>query len=91
MNCLKISYDPEANAVYVMIKEASPGGTGQTEVAEDGVIVDTDESGHPRGYEFLQARSGPPLDGVPLEIAEAITRFVADGYLSRTEYVRVEY
>jgi len=49
---VKIEYDPEADALYIQIREAHPSDNIDI---EDGVTVDVDEHGHIVGLEVLDA------------------------------------
>jgi uncharacterized protein YuzE len=45
---VKIEYDPEADALYIQIRQAQPNDNIDT---EEGVTVDLDEKGHIVGLE----------------------------------------
>ncbi len=49
---MKIEYDPEADALYIQIREAHPSDNIDI---EEGVTVDVDEHGHIVGVEVLDA------------------------------------
>ena len=49
---MKIEYDPEADALYIQIREAHADDNIDI---EDGVTVDVDENGHIVGLEILDA------------------------------------
>lgn len=49
---MKIEYDPEADALYIQIREANPDDNIDI---EEGVTVDVDEDGHIVGLEILDA------------------------------------
>lgn len=49
---MKITYDPDADAIYVLLHEAEPGPSLDV---EDGVTVDLDKEGHIIGLEILGA------------------------------------
>lgn len=49
---MKIEYDPEADALYIQIREADPRDNIDI---EEGVTVDVDEHGHIVGVEILDA------------------------------------
>lgn len=49
---MKIEYDPEADALYIQIREARPADNLDI---EDGVTVDIDAQGHIVGLEILDA------------------------------------
>jgi uncharacterized protein YuzE len=89
---LRISYDPDANALYVRLAEGQDGGFGETDVTEDGVIVDTDATGNPRGYEFLSVRErGVPVTSLPEPVARAISAFISAGLLEAKTPVERQY
>jgi uncharacterized protein YuzE len=50
---MKIEYDPEADALYIQIREAAHP-TDNIDI-EEGVTVDVDEQGHIVGLEVLDA------------------------------------
>ena len=57
---MKIEYDPEADALYIQVREARPADNIDI---EDGVTVDVDEQGHIVGLEILDASKRlSPLD-----------------------------
>jgi uncharacterized protein YuzE len=70
---VKIEYDPEADALYIQIREARPDDNIDI---EEGVTVDVDEHGHIVGVEVLDAskRLSPSdlasitIEKLPLEI-----------------------
>ena len=49
---MKIEYDPEADALYIQLREAHPSDNIDI---EEGVTVDVDERGHIVGREILDA------------------------------------
>ena len=49
---MKIEYDPEADALYIQIREVHPHDNIDI---EDGVTVDVDAEGHIVGVEILDA------------------------------------
>lgn len=49
---MKIEYDPEADALYIQIRQAQPSDNIDI---EEGVTVDLDENGHIVGLEILDA------------------------------------
>jgi uncharacterized protein YuzE len=71
---VKIEYDPEADALYIQIREAHPNDNIDI---EEGVTVDVDEHGHIVGLEILDAskRLSPSdltcisIEKLPLEVA----------------------
>jgi uncharacterized protein YuzE len=88
---MRISYDPEADAVYVRVAE--PTGPARTEVLESGVAMDrsAEADGRAYGFEFLMVKSrGLPTIGLPTDVALAIEEFVASGALQSPEPIRVE-
>ena len=59
---------------------------------KEGVIVDTDGSGTPRGFEFLRVRAlGVHVASLPPEVAEAISQFIASGALESNAPVEHHY
>jgi uncharacterized protein YuzE len=50
---MKIEYDPEADALYIQIREAARSSDNID--IEEGVTVDVDEQGHIVGLEVLDA------------------------------------
>ena len=70
---MKIEYDPEADVLYIQIREADPDDNIDI---EEGVTVDVDEHGHIVGVEILDAskRLSPSdltrvtIEKLPLEI-----------------------
>ena len=70
---MEIEYDPEADALYIQIREAHPSDNIDI---EEGVTVDVDERGHIVGVEILDAskRLSPSdlasitIEKLPLEI-----------------------
>ena len=71
---VKIEYDPEADALYIQIREAHPNDNIDI---EEGVTVDVDEQGHIVGLEILDASkrlspsdlSSITIQKLPLEVA----------------------
>ena len=71
---MKIEYDPEADALYIQIRQAHPNDNIDI---EEGVTVDVDEDGHIVGLEILDAsnRLSPSdlasisIERLPLEVA----------------------
>ena len=49
---MKITYDPEADALYILLHQAAPEDSIDI---EDGVTVDLDSDGHVVGIEVLDA------------------------------------
>lgn len=89
---MKIRFDPEANAVYILIREITFGDIGGTSVADNGVILDKDAKGDVRGYEFLCVKeNGLPLDGIPSSVASHVVKFVESGALSSSIPVEAVY
>jgi hypothetical protein len=84
-----ITFDPDADAVYVKLPERDVPG-GQTEVNDDGLVVDTYSDGEARGYEFLSVGNrGLEYASLPAEVAHAIGAFVRAGHLRSTTYVEI--
>ena len=49
---MRITYDPEADAIYVLLHDDEPGDSLDV---EEGVTVDLDKKGHVIGLEILDA------------------------------------
>lgn len=87
---MRISYDPTADAVYVQLHELTERA-GDTQVEDDGTIVDLDAAGNPRGYEFLAVSAlGLPLHRLPHDVASALRDFIESGHLNSPRYLEVE-
>ena len=87
-----ISYDPLANSIYVRLSEPEKDSAGHTEVNGDGVIVDLDDRGSPRGYEFLDVRGiGASSDSLPESVQHALKSFMSEDLLHSDVVVRREY
>ena len=50
---MKMTYDPEANALYIELRDVDPADSRDI---EEGVTVDLDARGHIVGLEILDAR-----------------------------------
>lgn len=50
---MKITYDPEADALYIQLRDATPADSMDL---EEGVTADLDAIGHVIGLEVLDAR-----------------------------------
>jgi len=91
---MRITYDPDANAIYVRIGDGQEAGLGETIVDDSGVIVDTDTRGNPRGYEFLCVRErglALPLDSLPEPVSRALSSFILSGGLDADSLVERSY
>lgn len=85
---MRITFDPQADAMYLTISEFQKDNNGQSNVNDFGVIIDFDALGNPRGYEFLSVRfQGVILDTLPQEVVRAVTEFIQSGALDSTEFV----
>ena len=83
---VQITYDPDADAMYVRLRE--PTSSGTTEVDENGTIMDLDERGQPLGYEFLSVRSSGIRPGaLPPAIRTAVREFLSSGALDSAKFV----
>jgi len=60
-----VSYDPEADALYVSFRLRSAGDVVRTVEIGDGRQVDYAADGEVLGVEFLAVSEGLNLDGVP--------------------------
>ena len=89
---MKITFDPDANAIYVRLTPENLSDLGETDVNEDGVIIDTYADGSPRGYEFLAVRNVDPRRGsLPESVERALDDFIAAGSLASSTFVEREY
>lgn len=89
---MRISYDPAADSIYVTMADGRDVGFGETMVDEDGLIIDTDTQGKPRGYEFLRVREKPlPLPNLPVQVAHALSEFISSGALAAKDSIEREY
>ena len=57
---MKITYDPEADALYIALREARPADSMDV---EEGVTADLDDEGHIIGLEVLDASKRMTLVG----------------------------
>lgn len=65
---MKITYDPEVDAIYIQFRDAEPARAVDI---EDGVTADLDADGHIVGLEVLDATDrlgNRPLDSISLEV-----------------------
>lgn len=70
---MQITYDPEADALYIRLRPAGVDPAKSVDL-EEGVTADLDEDGHIVGIELLDARNrcgGDPLNSVQLDRLEA--------------------
>lgn len=72
---MQVRYDPEADAVYVDLREAQ--GRVRSRRIDEQRVLDYDERGDLVGVEFLFVSRGLSLDGLPeaQRIAEAMRSF----------------
>jgi len=70
---MKVTYDPEADALYIQLRPLAPG-TARCQELSDDVTVDYGPDGKLAGIEVLDASAvlGEDLDRVVLEIAPAL-------------------
>jgi uncharacterized protein YuzE len=68
---MRITYDKDANAAYIYIKEISPGEVVQTISLNDNLNIDLDSNGKTLGIEILDANKNLP--SVALNSAEVIS------------------
>lgn len=64
---MKITYDPEVDALYIELRKAKPAGSIDL---EDGVTADLDAEGHVIGLEVLDASErlgADPLGSLAIE------------------------
>lgn len=75
---MEIRYDPEADAIYVSLREVEDGGVARSRrLGSYRRVVDYDEAGEVVGVELLEASRGLDLSAVPEAdaIADAIRAF----------------
>lgn len=60
---MKIEYDPEADALYIQVREAHPADNIDI---EDGVTVDVDEQGHIVGLDAGKRLSPSDLASITI-------------------------
>ena len=72
-----IEYDPEADALFIRLRDISPGSVSGARALDDRRFVHLDDHGTPVGVEFLGASQGLDLTGVPeaADIAAAVRAF----------------
>ncbi len=58
---MKIEYDREVDALYILLREVQPADTSDL---EEGVTIDLDENGHIVGLEILDASERLGLDSL---------------------------
>ena len=88
---MRITFDPQADAIYLTITEFQKDNNGQSVINDFGVIIDVDSSVKPRGYEFLSVRyQGVILDTLPQEVVRAVTAFIESGAFDSAEFVSQE-
>lgn len=62
---MKFTYDPEANAVYVLFSDKAVAKTRNAPANEGDVVIDYAKDGSVVGVEVLGVRQGVDLRGVP--------------------------
>ena len=72
---MQVQYDPEADAVYVRLRE--PRGSIRTDRVDERRLADYDERGDVIGVELLSVSRGVDLAGLPeaARIADAMRSF----------------
>ncbi|MGH7686782.1 MAG: DUF2283 domain-containing protein [Candidatus Dormibacteria bacterium] len=86
---MEASYDPDADAAYVTIRARR--GSGRTEVAGDGTVLDReDETGEITGYELLSVshRGLDAFQAVPPAARQLVARAM-DAARARGSYIRI--
>lgn len=84
---MRLKHDPEADAVYITLREDVPFARGFSMDAER--VIDFGADGQPRGVELLNVSYGVDVRGVPEEVAiAALLRQHGIRVLSRTEAAR---
>jgi uncharacterized protein YuzE len=61
---MQVRYDPEADAIYVSLREHD-GQLRSRNAGDWRRVVDYDEAGEPVGVELLAVSTGLDLDGLP--------------------------
>lgn len=61
---MKITFDKEADAVYIYFKDISPGEVKNTISLNECLNIDLDENGKTLGIEILDASKNLPLDAL---------------------------
>jgi len=61
---MKITFDKEADAVYIYFKDISLGEVKNTISLNESVNIDLDENGKTLGIEILDASKNLPLDAL---------------------------
>jgi uncharacterized protein YuzE len=88
-----LTYDPEADAIYIRLRDAPTIGEGQvhTDVDEHGVITDYDAAGQPVGIELLMVRNkGIDLTALPAYVVPIVKQLLESGAIERGEFVGFE-
>ena len=75
---LKITYDCEADALYIQFRDAEWGGN--VEIEQPGIVADLDDVGHLIGLEILSARRriGESVLGISVPIEQLTLGKAAD-------------
>jgi uncharacterized protein YuzE len=69
---MKISYDPQADALYIKFQE---GGASRTRKVEEGLLVDLNAAGHLYGIEIIGMKGRIPTP----ELGKIILEFPVAG------------
>lgn len=62
---MEVTYDPEADAIYVQLREPAPDDRVWTKDLEGHRLVNLDQAGNVIGIEFLVVSQGIDLTDVP--------------------------
>jgi uncharacterized protein YuzE len=81
-----VTYDPEADAMYVSFRSVEPGGVRDSLELDESRHVDYDYDDEQVGVEFLNVSDGVNLDGVPraAEIRTTLERLLATRLSSKS-------
>ena len=66
---MKISYDPEADAIYIELRDVRPVDSKDI---EEGITVDLGDDGHVVGIEILDARERLGAEGLESVVVEVL-------------------
>jgi uncharacterized protein YuzE len=91
VDTVTITYDPDADALYIYLTDQPRDPDGYTEVDDNGLIRDYTASGELRGVELLSVRSrGVDPSIVPPEAASLVKRLLESGGIERGEKMRFD-
>ncbi len=86
MTGLFVTYDPDADALYVRLRHVGPGGIRGARELDESRHVDYDYEDAPVGVEFLNASDGVDLEDVPMaaEIRVILEQLFATRFTSKS-------